>query len=212
MGEPPRRNNTFTMTAQSKLNLVKLTDDKRTRIQNTMDRVKNTDLHDKQVRAIDPLQYLRITDELELLLGMTEQIIYGVANGTCVEENIALYEELRKSYKHCHCVRITYNTPARGANHEGHHIFNIIKTNGLYYVRDHSNNIDQQLELNLYFQQRHISTNTKMAYIADRVEVNGNANYHFNSTHLIQKLMTANAKVLRRRDAHGTYNPHGVKC
>ena len=108
MGEPPRRNNTFTMTAQSKLNLVKLTDDKRKRIQHTMDRVINSDTHDLQVRAIDPLQYLRITDELELLLGMTEQIIYGVANGNCIDENIALYNELRKSYN---CLLYTSPSP-----------------------------------------------------------------------------------------------------
>ena len=211
MGEPPRRNNTFTMTAQSKLNLVKLTDDKRKRIQNTMDRVINSDTHDLQVRAIDPLQYLRITDELELLLGMTEQIIYGVANGNCIDENIALYNELRKSYKYCYLVRITYNTPARGANHTAHHVFNIIKTNGLYYVRDHSNNVDQQLELNFYFQQRHHSTNTKMAFIADKAD-DDTDKYNFVSTAWLGVMMTANAKVLVKRDASGTYNPHGVKC
>ena len=194
------------MANQSKLNYrnndIELTPYLKRQIDDTVKSISNTkSLHDQLVKD-DPNQFCYVTNELEMILSKIEQYVYNEANGTCVVENCALFRELYADNKEQEplCVRITYNSTHKGDQHHSHHLFNIVKINGIYYARDRSNFIDCRVELALWFQQRHSTTTTKDIWFSD-YSLNGERHsFEFiNVPHsAIFKLIESNDKILRR--------------
>lgn len=157
------------MTAQSKLNNeAVITPNFRQRLDHLYNNRYFVQAENEKVKKIDPNMFCEITDPDEHYIRMAEQIVYKNINGTCLQENIELYYKLKKEGKDPMLMRIEYINKVTG--NDAFHIFNIIKINGLYYVRDHSNYTNECKELGWWFLDRQGASITKHLYRAKITE------------------------------------------
>tara|TARA_R100000541_G_scaffold59230_1_gene72353 strand:+ start:15 stop:599 length:585 start_codon:yes stop_codon:yes gene_type:complete len=157
------------MTAQSKLNNeAVITPNFRQRLDQLYNNRYFVQEENAKVKKIDPNMFCEITDPDEHYIKMAEQIVYKNINGTCLQENIDLYYKLKKEGKDPMLMRIEYINKVTG--NDAFHIFNIIKINGLYYVRDHSNYTNECKELRWWLLDRQGASITKHLYRAKVTE------------------------------------------
>lgn len=157
------------MTAQSKLNNeAVITPNFRQRLDQLYNNRYFVQEENAKVKKIDPNMFCEITDPDEHYIKMAEQIVYKNINGTCLQENIDLYYKLKKEGKDPMLMRIEYINKVTG--NDAFHIFNIIKINGLCYVRDHSNYTNECKELRWWLLDRQGASITKHLYRAKVTE------------------------------------------
>ena len=111
----------------------------------------------------DPNQYYNISNKKQYIKHITNQIKTGVATGNCLSENMALFaftlqrimrgndEATEAKYIH-----YEYGDERRGAEYTGHHMAVMVKINNVWYIRSHANHVEEQRELNGYFQDRRL--------------------------------------------------------
>ncbi len=206
MGKPPRRNKTFTMAAQSKENNeARITPHMRARLNMLWSKRFRIKEENEKVKKIDPNMFCRMTDEDEHFIQMADQIINNNINGTCVEENINLYYELEEEGKEPMLFKITYINKMTGNN--AFHVFNIIKINGLYYVRDRSNYIDECKELGWWFLDRQGGSKVVNLYLAKFGGTYEEVEIQFNLyTKEANKMLCKNTNLIQYRKKQKTHN------
>ena len=129
---------------------------------------------------------------------MAEQITYGIANGTCIDDNIELYYELQAEGKKPTLVKLTYSNKA--TNKEAFHIINIIKIDGLTYVMDRSNFSYMCKELGWWFLDREKASVTHKLFTGEFKKNGDQTVIQFsNQTAYIHKLLTKNTLTLAKR-------------
>ena len=189
------------MSAQSKLNNEAiLTDQLRLRLNALYERRIKTKEENEKIKKIDPNMFCYITDQDEQYIQMAEQIVYKNINGTCVKDNCDLYFELEKQGKKPMLMKMEYIN--KMTKNEAFHVFNIIKINELYYVRDRSNFIDECKELGWWFLDRASSSTPTNLYRAT-------ATHEGNTTHMVfhhfskgtKQMLTLNDEVINRKRA-----------
>ena len=110
----------------------------------------------------DPIQYFKITNKKKYVDDLVQQAKDGKARGTCLRENLVLFASTFQDIlegdekwnatdaKFIHYNYINPNQPKA----EGNHFMMIVKINNIWYVRDHSNNVNEQRLLHGYLSDR----------------------------------------------------------
>ena len=154
------------MTGQSKLNNEAVIDDKmRQRLNNLYAIDYNAEQVTKKLHKVDKNMYVKVMDFNEHYIQVAEQMVYNTIVGNAIKDNMDLYYELENEGKKPLLIQVNYDNLITG-NKAQFTLVNIIKMNGLYYVRDRSNFRDECKELGWWFLDRQQQSNTKSIGIA----------------------------------------------
>ena len=149
------------MTGQSKLNNEAVIDDKmRQRLNNLYAIDYNAEQVTKKLHKVDKNMYVKVMDFNEHYIQVAEQMVYNTIVGNAIKDNMDLYYELENEGKKPLLIQVNYDNLITG-NKAQFTLVNIIKMNGLYYVRDRSNFRDECKELGWWFLDRGQQSNTK---------------------------------------------------
>ena len=118
-------------------------------------------LRNAALKQQDPNQYYKISNKKEYIESIINQIKTGVATGNCLRENLATFaftiqgimngKDRATEAKYIHWE---YGDERRGAEYTGNHMAVMVKINNVWYIRSHANNVQEQRELNGYFEDR----------------------------------------------------------
>jgi len=152
------------------------------RIKAFMESVKGSGARNEFLNKEDPNQYYRIVNKKKYIKNITHQIKTGEANGNCMKENLYLLGDIIVGIKtqnktetatEAKYFHYQYGDERNGKEYIGNHMAVMVKINNVWYVRCHSNCIEQQRELNGWFQdRRHFKLIGKPSYLPYSMEGN----------------------------------------
>ena len=133
------------------------------RIKALKDHCEQAEARHATLKEQDPNQYYNISNKKEYIKRITNQIKTGVATGNCLRENMALFaftlQRIMKGNEQAteaKYIHYEYGDERRGAEYTGNHMAVMVKINNVWYIRSHANNVQEQRELNGYFEDRHL--------------------------------------------------------
>ena len=212
------------MTGQSKLNNeVMVTDAMRERLNNLYSLPARVEEDNRKLKEVDKNMFAKITDETEHYLLGAEQIVYGAINGNALQDNLDLYNELEVAGKKPKLIKVIYDNLING-NLGQYTIVNIIKKDGLYYIRDRSNFKDECMELGWWFLDRKNRAYTRGVMVATFTRTGVNeVNCVFNCEEgrvwrmvelndaMLERRRTFSKFELKERTKHLIYNRKGKR-